>query len=143
MTAESEENWLSKHYESLSDKADLDGEIRYARFRLAKYIAEDDSPIPKREFFDIAETIRKLIKTQKDIEFRENLFKLAIGYDYEESEIIEEKDGRKRIKKTIKHVPGNTHAMILWLAIKRPDEYNIGSEILNRFIPRHIESMPN
>lgn len=48
------------------------------------------------------------------------LLKRALGYEYEETEIIASKDGKStRIKKTRKIVPPDTKAIELWFKINR------------------------
>jgi len=53
-----------------------------------------------------------------DIEVENALLKRALGYEYEEVKtFIEEVDGKrkKKIEKTIKHVPADVSAAIFWL----------------------------
>src|SRR5690606_25674624 len=53
-----------------------------------------------------------------DIEVENALLKRALGYEYEEVKtLIEEVDGKKKkkIEKTIKHVPADVSAAIFWL----------------------------
>ena len=53
-----------------------------------------------------------------DIEVENALLKRALGYEYEEVKTyIEEVDGKKkkRVEKTVKHVPADVSAAIFWL----------------------------
>lgn len=65
--------------------------------------------------------IAKALKNGKeviDIQVENALFKRALGYEYEEIKTtIEDVDGdpRKRIEKTIRHIPADTTAQIFWL----------------------------
>lgn len=51
------------------------------------------------------------------------LLKLALGYEYEETKIVVEPDGKKRAEKTKKHVSPNATAIIFWLKNRKPDEW--------------------
>lgn len=57
----------------------------------------------------------------------ESLFKSAIGYEVEETEIIARKDGDDtrpiRIKKKKKHIQPNPTAQIFWLKNRKPEEW--------------------
>ncbi|HIG0360408.1 TPA: hypothetical protein ACX96Z_001997 [Clostridium sporogenes] len=58
----------------------------------------------------------------KDIKksLNDALLKRALGYDYEETEIIATKDGKTtKIKKIKKVVPPDTKAIELWFKINR------------------------
>lgn len=51
-----------------------------------------------------------------DFEVEESLFKRALGYDIEETEVVATKDGKPiRVKKVKKHIPGDVRACRLWL----------------------------
>ena len=55
-------------------------------------------------------------KNFADFEVEESLFKRALGYDIEETEVVATKDGKPmRVKKTKKHIPGDVRACRLWL----------------------------
>jgi hypothetical protein len=52
-------------------------------------------------------------------ELQAALLKRALGYDYEEVEMIASKDGKTtKIKKTKKHVPPDINAMKMYLRLK-------------------------
>lgn len=63
-----------------------------------------------------------------------SLFKLAMGYEYEEIKTIieEDKNGKKRtrIEKIKRHQPANPTAMIFYLKNRAPNEWNDRREIL-------------
>lgn len=70
-----------------------------------------------RKYPDIADALKKG-KEVVDIEVENALLKRALGYEYEEVKtLIEEVDGRKKkkVEKTIKHIPADTTAGIFWL----------------------------
>ncbi len=55
-------------------------------------------------------------KNFADFEVEESLFKRALGYDIEETEVVATKDGKPlRVKKVKKHIPGDVRACRLWL----------------------------
>lgn len=70
-----------------------------------------------KKFPEIREAIKKG-KRPVDIEVENALLKRALGYEYEEVKtLIEEVDGKKKkkIEKTVKHVPADVSAIIFWL----------------------------
>ena len=69
------------------------------------------------KYSDISNALKKG-KEVVDIEVENALLKRALGYEYEEVKtLIEEVDGKKKkkIEKTIKHVPADVSAAIFWL----------------------------
>lgn len=74
------------------------------------------------KYAELAAVLKKS-KEVVDLEVENALYKSAIGYDYEEV-IVEQTDGgKKHVKKTKKHMPGNTVAQIFWLKNRRPDKW--------------------
>ena len=64
-----------------------------------------------------------------NLKVEEALLKAALGYEYEETEVIASKDGRNsRVKKTKRVVPPDTTAIIYWLKTRNPSKWR------NRFI---------
>ena len=51
------------------------------------------------------------------------LFKRALGYDYEETELIEDDKGGVITKVKKKHMAANPVSIFFWLTNKRPDEW--------------------
>ena len=79
---------------------------------------------------DKYEQISQALKKGKEVVDREvenALFKSAIGFEYEETKIIKEKDDmgrdRTRVEKTKKRVPPNVTAQIFWLKNRKPKEW--------------------
>lgn len=76
-------------------------------------------------------------KAPVDFQVENALLKRALGYDYEEvvTEVEDVPTGktdpngqpvmkqRKHVRKTKKHVPGDTLAMMYWLKNRRPDKW--------------------
>lgn len=72
--------------------------------------------------------------TQADENVQSALYRRAIGYEYEETvtEVRVSQDGAGNttfIKKTKKHVPGDTTAQIFWLKNRIPDKWRDRKEI--------------
>lgn len=64
-----------------------------------------------------------------NLKVEEALLKAALGYEYEETEVIASKDGRNsRVKKIKRVVPPDTTAIIYWLKTRNPSKWR------NRFI---------
>jgi len=51
------------------------------------------------------------------------LLKRAMGYDYDEVEIVGDESKPRRVRKVKKHVPPDTTAGIFWLKNRRPHEW--------------------
>lgn len=59
-----------------------------------------------------------------DNKVEEALLKRALGYEYEETEIIATKEGRSsKVKKTKKIIPPDVTAIIFWLKNRQPDKW--------------------
>jgi len=75
---------------------------------------------------DLEESLREG-KGAADARVEDSLFRRAVGYEYEESKIIAEKNpalGKvtpKRVEKTTRHIPPDVTAQIFWLKNRRPD----------------------
>ena len=82
----------------------------------------------KRILFQHPE-VRELLKESRheaDLKVESALYKRAIGYDYEETvtEVRVAEDGSAQttvVKKTKKHIVGDTTAQIFWLKNRKPD----------------------
>lgn len=82
-------------------------------------------------------TFNELINWSKSVTINRvesSLFKLAMGYEYEEIKTIveEDKNGKKRtrIEKVKRHQPPNPVAMIFYLKNRAPNEWNDRREII-------------
>ncbi|AOZ93621.1 transposase [Paenibacillus crassostreae] len=82
-------------------------------------------------------TFNELINWSKSVTINRvetSLFKLAMGYEYEEIKTIieEDKNGKKktRIEKVKRHQPPNPTAMIFYLKNRAPNEWNDRREII-------------
>ncbi|AKL96154.1 hypothetical protein CACET_c27090 [Clostridium aceticum] len=73
-------------------------------------------------------------KSVMDSQVEKALFKLAIGYEYEEIRTIveEDKNGKKRtrIEKIKRHQPANATALSFWLRNRQPEKWNERKEII-------------
>ena len=59
-----------------------------------------------------------------DNKVEEALLKRALGYEYEETEIIATKEGKSsKVKKTKKTIPPDVTAIIFWLKNRQPDKW--------------------
>lgn len=59
-----------------------------------------------------------------DDKVEQALLKRALGYEYEETEIIASKDGKNsKVKKTKKVIPPDTTAIIFWLKNRQPGKW--------------------
>lgn len=81
--------------------------------------------------------VKRLIqdgKDEADLKVESALYKRAVGYDFEEvtTEIKVSPDGSAQtsvVKKTKKHIPGDTTAQIFWLKNRRPSEWRDKQDI--------------
>ncbi len=67
-----------------------------------------------------------LLKDNQKInsKLEEALLKVALGYEYEETEMIASKGGKaSRVKKIKKVVPPDTTAIIFWLKTRNPNKW--------------------
>lgn len=68
---------------------------------------------------NIEETLEEV-----NLKVEEALLKAALGYEYEETEVIASKDGRNsRVKKIKRVVPPDTTAIIFWLKTRNPSKW--------------------
>lgn len=68
----------------------------------------------KNRFPELKEALKKG-KEVVDLQVENALLKRALGYDYEETKIIVEADGKKRVERVKKHIPPDITAQIFWL----------------------------
>lgn len=68
----------------------------------------------KNKYNDIADALKRG-KEVVDIQVENALLKRALGYEYEETKVIVETDGKKRVERTTKHIVPDTTAQIFWL----------------------------
>lgn len=73
-------------------------------------------------------------KEEADFKVEAALYKRAIGYEVEEvsTEVVVNKDGSGTttfVKKTKKHIAGDTTAQIFWLKNRKPDEWRDRQEM--------------
>lgn len=66
------------------------------------------------KYSEIADALKKG-KEVVDIQVENALLKRALGYEFEETKVIVETDGKKRVERVKKHVPPDTTAQIFWL----------------------------
>jgi len=74
----------------------------------------------------VNELLDKIKSEGNDINLKveEALLKVALGYEYEETEIIASKDGKtSRVRKVKKVVPPDTTAIIFWLKTRNPSKW--------------------
>lgn len=79
-----------------------------------------------------------------DIEVENALLKRALGYEYEEVKtLIEEVDGKrkKKIEKTVKHVPADVSAAIFWLRNRKGFVWSNRDAIEAKRIEAEIEKL--
>ncbi|HZJ98508.1 MAG TPA: transposase, partial [Tissierellaceae bacterium] len=90
----------------------------------------------KNKFPEISEALKKG-KEVVDRLVENALLKRALGYEYEEVQTYIEDGGgkqKKKITKTIKHIPPDTTAIAIWLNNRKPADWkrNRGKEELDR-----------
>lgn len=71
-------------------------------------------------------------KAIADYRVEESLFRRAVGYDYDETKVVVDDDGKKRVEKSRKHMPPNVAAIIFWLKNRMPDKWK-----------QNVQSPPN
>ena len=81
-------------------------------------------------------------KAPVDLQVENALLKRALGYDYEETVVIET-GGRKQTRKMIKHMPPDTTAQIFWLKNRRPDRWRDKIEQVQTVENELLESLMN
>lgn len=82
----------------------------------------------KNRFSEICETLKKG-KEVVDLEVENALLKRALGYEYEETKVIFEPDGRKRAERVKKHVLPDVTAQIFWLKNRKPEVWREKQQI--------------
>lgn len=82
----------------------------------------------KKRFPEINNALKKG-KEVVDIQVENALLKRALGYEYEETKVIVETDGKKRVERVKKHVLPDVTAQIFWLKNRRPDKWRDKHEI--------------
>ena len=82
----------------------------------------------KNRFPELSEALKKG-KEVVDIQVENALLKRALGYEYEETKVIVETDGRKRVERIKKHVLPDVTAQIFWLKNRRPGVWRDKHEI--------------
>src|SRR5690554_393026 len=82
----------------------------------------------KNRFPEFSEALKKG-KEVVDIQVENALLKRALGYEYEETKVIVETDGRKRVERIKKHVLPDVTAQIFWLKNRRPGVWRDKHEI--------------
>src|SRR5690606_22946308 len=91
----------------------------------------------KKRFPEIDNALKKG-KEVVDIQVENALLKRALGYEYEETKVIVETDGRKRVERIKKHVLPDVTAQIFWLKNRRPDKWRDKKEIESPQVSRVI-----
>ena len=76
----------------------------------------------KKQHIEIAEALKKG-KEVADIEVENALYKRAIGYDYEETKVEVEANGKKKITKFTRHAAPDVTAQIFWLKNRKPEKW--------------------
>lgn len=82
----------------------------------------------KKRFPEIDNALKKG-KEVVDIQVENALLKRALGYEYEETKVIVEADGKKRVERVKKHVLPDVTAQIFWLKNRRPDKWRDRQDI--------------
>ena len=77
------------------------------------------------EFLEALKRGKKVV----DAKVEKALLKRALGYDYEETKIIMNESGKKKVEKTKKQVKPDTTAQIFWLKNRLPDKWRDKQEI--------------
>lgn len=89
----------------------------------------------KTKFESISIALKKG-KEVVDFEVENALLKRALGYEYEETKTYIEKDGngkeRKKIEKTVRHMPPDVTAQIYWLKNRKPETWRNNPTALDK-----------
>lgn len=75
-----------------------------------------------RKYPEFSDSLRET-REQADGRVTASLFQKAVGYEVEEIEQSIDEKGRKRLKKTKRHIQGDVTAQKYWLANRRPAEW--------------------
>jgi hypothetical protein len=100
----------------------------------------------KRQSKELSEIVRNS-KVVADLQIENALYKIAVGFDYEETtqEVKTNEDGSASpvlIRKTKKHIPGNVTAQIFWLKNRRPEKWRDKHVVENEYNP-FMEALMN
>lgn len=82
----------------------------------------------KKRFSDIADALKKN-KNIVDIEVENALYKRAVGYEYQETTIEIDDEGKKKVKKTTKQMAPETLAIIFFLKNRKPEDWRDKREV--------------
>lgn len=96
-----------------------------------------------KKYPSISDALKKG-KAPVDVEVENALLKRALGFEYEETEIITEKvDGvsRTRVKKVKKYALPDTGAIIFWLKNRKPDAWRKMSSEMKRKIEAEAKKL--
>lgn len=77
------------------------------------------------EFDDALKKGREVV----DFEVENALLKRALGYEYEETKVEVEENGKKKVTKTKKFIPPDVGAAAFWLKNRKPTEWRDRKEI--------------
>lgn len=102
-------------------------ELDYAESELAKKLNISIQQLA--EWKETYPDLMKIIEENNeyyDDKVEQALLKRALGYEYEETEIVASKDGKtSKVKKTKKEVPPDTTAIIFWLKSRNPKRWRV------------------
>lgn len=95
--------------------------------------------------------VRDLLKESKDeadMKVESALYRRAIGYDHEETttEVKVGEDGSGQtsvVRKTKKHIAGDTTAQIFWLKNRRPDLWRDKQDIIVNSFEKLMQELPD
>jgi len=82
----------------------------------------------KNRFSEFSEALKKG-KEVVDIQVENALLKRALGYEYEETKVMVDADGKKRVERIKKQVQPDVTAQIFWLKNRRPDRWRDKQEL--------------
>jgi len=82
----------------------------------------------KNRFPEFSEALKKG-KEVIDIQVENALLKRALGYEYEETKVMVDADGKKRVERIKKQVQPDVTAQIFWLKNRRPDRWRDKQEL--------------
>ena len=82
----------------------------------------------KKRFPDIADALKKN-KNIVDIEVENALYKRAVGYEFEETTIEIDDEGKKKVNKTTKQMAPETLAIIFFLKNRKPEDWRDKREV--------------
>src|SRR5690554_6394369 len=82
----------------------------------------------KNRFSEFSEALKKG-KAVVDIQVENALLKRALGYEYEETKVMVDADGKKRVERIKKQVQPYVTAQIFWFKNRRPDRWRDKQEL--------------